>query len=64
MLKKWTALPIFNVSALTLISFYITILAMLEHPNIVKLIEVLATNSKIYIVMELVTEGDLFERIR
>jgi serine/threonine protein kinase len=37
---------------------------MIEHPNVVKLIEVLATNSKIYIVLELVSGGDLFDKIR
>lgn len=35
-----------------------------NHPNIVKLIEVLATNSKIFIVLELVGGGDLFDVIR
>jgi serine/threonine protein kinase len=37
---------------------------MIEHPNVVKLKEVLATNSKIYIVLELVSGGDLFDKIR
>ena len=30
----------------------------------VKLIEVLTTNSKIYIVLELISGGDLFEKIK
>lgn len=37
---------------------------MIDHPNVVKLIEVLATVSKIYIVLELVSGGDLFDIIR
>lgn len=37
---------------------------MIDHPNVVKLIEVLATNSKIYIVLELVSGGELFDIVR
>ena len=40
------------------------ILEMIDHPNIVKSIEVLATNSKIFILLELVTGGDLFDKIK
>eukprot|EP00188_Purpureofilum_apyrenoidigerum_P005819 Plantae.Rhodophyta-Purpureofilum_apyrenoidigerum.ctg8030.p1 GENE.Plantae.Rhodophyta-Purpureofilum_apyrenoidigerum.ctg8030~~Plantae.Rhodophyta-Purpureofilum_apyrenoidigerum.ctg8030.p1 ORF type:complete len:780 (-),score=114.31 Plantae.Rhodophyta-Purpureofilum_apyrenoidigerum.ctg8030:27-2366(-) len=36
---------------------------MLEHPNIVKLHQVLTTREHIYIVMELVTGGELYDEI-
>ncbi|KFK39082.1 hypothetical protein AALP_AA3G198700 [Arabis alpina] len=38
-------------------------LKMVKHPNIVRLHEVLASKTKIYMVMECVTEGELFDRI-
>lgn len=37
---------------------------MIDHENVVKLVEVLASNSKIYIVLELVNGGDLFDKIK
>lgn len=37
---------------------------MIEHPNVVKLVEVLANNSKIFIVLELINGGDLFDKIK
>jgi len=37
---------------------------LIDHTNVVKLIEVLATNSKIFIVLELVSGGDLFDLIQ
>jgi 5'-AMP-activated protein kinase catalytic alpha subunit len=37
---------------------------MIKHKNIVKLKEVLASNSKIYLVLELIKGGDLFDVIR
>lgn len=37
---------------------------MIEHPNIVKLVEVLANKTKIFIVLELITGGDLFDKIK
>ena len=36
---------------------------MINHPNIIKLKEVLASNSKIFLVLELVEGGDLFNKI-
>ncbi|XVE84360.1 hypothetical protein DITRI_Ditri17bG0006100 [Diplodiscus trichospermus] len=41
----------------------IAIMSGLRHPNIVRLIEVLATKSKIYFVMEFAKGGELFTRI-
>jgi serine/threonine protein kinase len=35
----------------------------LDHPNIIKLVQVVDTTSDIYIVMELVSGGELFEYI-
>jgi serine/threonine protein kinase len=37
---------------------------MIKHKNIVKLKEVLASNSKIYLVLELIRGGDLFDVIK
>ena len=37
---------------------------LIQHPNIVKLKEVLASNSKIYLVLELIKGGDLFDVIK
>lgn len=36
---------------------------LVHHANIVKLNEVLASRTKIFIVIELVTGGELFDRI-
>lgn len=33
---------------------------MIDHPNVVKLHEVLSSRSKFFIVMELIPDGDLF----
>eukprot|EP00768_Dysnectes_brevis_P001086 gnl/Dysnectes_brevis/1259_a1408_1413.p1 GENE.gnl/Dysnectes_brevis/1259_a1408_1413~~gnl/Dysnectes_brevis/1259_a1408_1413.p1 ORF type:complete len:829 (-),score=278.96 gnl/Dysnectes_brevis/1259_a1408_1413:160-2646(-) len=41
----------------------IVVLRMTDHPNIVGLKEVLASKSKIYIVMEYVSGGDILQRI-
>lgn len=41
----------------------ISIMRRLNHPNIVKLYEVLATKTKIYFVMEFVKGGELFARV-
>lgn len=38
-------------------------LKLLKHPNVVRLYEVLASKSKIYMVLEYVNGGELFERI-
>ena len=41
----------------------VMLLQMIDHPNIVKLVEVLASHSKIYLVLELVDGSDLFDVI-
>ena len=41
----------------------VTLMKMINHPNIVKLREVLASNSKIFLVLELVEGGDFFTKI-
>ncbi|WCJ27815.1 CBL-interacting protein kinase 22 [Euphorbia peplus] len=41
----------------------ISIMRRLRHPNVVKLIEVLATKTKIYLVMEFAKGGELFTRV-
>lgn len=42
----------------------VQLMKMIQHPNIVKLKEVLASNSKIYLVLELINGGDLFDIIK
>lgn len=47
-----------------LLKFEVGTLSRLEHPNIVRLVEVLASPTKIFVVMERVCgEGDLFDAI-
>ncbi|KAK8455868.1 hypothetical protein SEVIR_4G231900v4 [Setaria viridis] len=41
----------------------ISIMKIVRHPNIVRLNEVLAGKTKIYIILELITGGELFDRI-
>lgn len=41
----------------------ISIMKMVKHHNIVKLYEVLASRTKIFIVLELITGGELFDKI-
>lgn len=41
----------------------ISIMKIVRHPNIVRLLEVLASQTKIYIVLEFVTGGELFDKI-
>lgn len=41
----------------------ISIMKKISHPNIVRLYEVLASKNKIFIVLELVTGGELFDKI-
>jgi serine/threonine protein kinase len=41
----------------------ILIMKRINHPNIVKLFDVYQTKTKLYLVMELVTGGELFEKI-
>ncbi|XP_043698895.1 CBL-interacting serine/threonine-protein kinase 24-like [Telopea speciosissima] len=41
----------------------ISIMKIVRHPNIVRLHEVLASRTKIYIILEFVTGGELFDKI-
>lgn len=41
----------------------ISIMKIVRHPNIVRLNEVLASQTKIYIILEFVTGGELFDKI-
>ena len=43
---------------------YVMLLQMIDHPNVVKLVEVLANHTKIFIVLELINGGDLFDKMR
>ncbi|XP_052876919.1 CBL-interacting protein kinase 23-like [Gossypium arboreum] len=36
---------------------------LIIHPNVIRLYEVIASKTKIYIVLELVTGGELFDKI-
>ncbi|KAI9123152.1 hypothetical protein K1719_006041 [Acacia pycnantha] len=56
--KKITDLNISNQ-----IKREIATLKLLKHPNVVRLYEVLASKTKIYMVLEYVTGGELFDRI-
>lgn len=37
---------------------------MIDHPNVTKLLEVFSNRNKIYIVLELIKGGDLFDKIK
>ncbi|XP_047310069.1 CBL-interacting serine/threonine-protein kinase 23-like [Impatiens glandulifera] len=41
----------------------ISTMKLIRHPNVVRMYEVMASKTKIYIVLELVTGGELFDRI-
>ena len=41
----------------------VEILSQIDHPNIVKLFEIFDSKDKFYMVMELMTGGELFDRI-
>ncbi|GKV06303.1 hypothetical protein SLEP1_g18204 [Rubroshorea leprosula] len=41
----------------------ISIMKIVRHPNIVRLHEVLASRTKIYIILEFVSGGELFDKI-
>ncbi|XP_062108901.1 CBL-interacting serine/threonine-protein kinase 1 [Humulus lupulus] len=54
---------IINLNITDQIKREIATLKLLKHPNIVRLHEVLASKTKIYMVLEYVTGGELFDRI-
>lgn len=41
----------------------ISTMKLIRHPNVIRMYEVMASRTKIYIVMELVTGGELFDKI-
>jgi serine/threonine protein kinase len=41
----------------------ISTMKLIKHPNVIRMYEVMASKTKIYIVMELVTGGELFDKI-
>ncbi|PIN22445.1 Serine/threonine protein kinase [Handroanthus impetiginosus] len=41
----------------------ISTMKLIRHPNVIRIFEVMASKTKIYIVMELVTGGELFDKI-
>ncbi|KAE9601541.1 putative protein kinase CAMK-CAMKL-CHK1 family [Lupinus albus] len=54
---------IINLNSTDQIKREITTLKLLKHPNVVRLHEVLASKTKIYMVLEYVTGGELFYKI-
>lgn len=54
---------ILNHRMLQQIKKEISIMKIVRHPNIIRLNEVLAGQTKIYIIMELITGGELFDKI-
>ncbi|KAK2432984.1 disease resistance protein RPV1 [Trifolium repens] len=46
------------------IMWEIATMKLIKHPNVVRLYEVMGSRTKIYIVLEFVTGGDLFDKIR
>jgi calcium-dependent protein kinase len=42
----------------------ITVMAQLDHPNVIKLYDVFETDNDLYIIMELCAGGELFDRIK
>ena len=45
------------------VNIHIAIMKLIKHPNVVQMYEVLASKTKIFIVLELVRGGELFDQI-
>nr|KJB19325.1 hypothetical protein B456_003G095500 [Gossypium raimondii] len=41
----------------------ISTMKLIKHPNVIRMFEVMASKTKIYIVLEFVTGGELFDNI-
>lgn len=54
---------IMRVGLMDQIKREISVMRMVKHPNIIELYEVMATKSKIYLVMEYVKGGELFNKV-
>jgi hypothetical protein len=51
------------INAIVFALLQISVMSAIKHQNIVNMIEVMASKTKIFLVLELVTGGELFERI-
>ncbi|RDX86006.1 CBL-interacting serine/threonine-protein kinase 23, partial [Mucuna pruriens] len=52
-----------SLSTLGMIKREISTMKLIRHPNVIRMYEVMASKTKIYIVLELVTGGELFDKI-
>ncbi|KAJ1688818.1 hypothetical protein LUZ63_012973 [Rhynchospora breviuscula] len=62
-LKAFDKEKVFKVGLTEQIKREISVMKMVNHPNIIKLYEVMATKKKIYFVMEYAKGGELFQKI-
>jgi len=62
-IKAMEKQKILKVGMINQIKREISVMRLVRHPNIVRLYEVMASKSKIYIVMEYVKGGELFNRV-
>jgi len=62
-IKAMEKQKIFEVGMIKQIKREISVMRLVRHPYIVRLYEVMASKSKIYIVMEYVKGGELFKRV-
>ncbi|KAJ3684199.1 hypothetical protein LUZ61_013363 [Rhynchospora tenuis] len=62
-IKAFDKEKVFKVGLTEQIKREISVMKMVNHPNIIKLYEVMATKKKIYFVMEYAKGGELFQKI-
>ncbi|KAJ4786913.1 CBL-interacting serine/threonine-protein kinase 15 [Rhynchospora pubera] len=62
-IKAFDKEKVFKVSLTEQIKREISVMKMVNHPNIIKLYEVMATKKKIYFAMEYAKGGELFQKI-
>lgn len=60
----YSAVPIDNFTILMLLSFIIyRCMKLVQHPHVVRLYEVIDTQTKLYLILELGDGGDLYDYI-